>query len=308
MSLNLNAVPTRWQSKATPYIDLLVKAFSAEGISNITVYAYACASITYESSWNPSVENRRDRAAQTPYSGKGLAQITLESNYQKISQFTGINFLTNPGLMFNPYYSLRAKAAHFLIHGMIPYIIHGEFEAAAGIYNAGKPNYRSIYTGRVARATLEWLPVFSAPPVMTYIPSLNYPPIFKHEEQRPFSKPPKYTAPPRYNTAHYAPPPRLVTAPIFSAPPSLYAPPVLNAPARYNSGRGNTHHQPPRYTAPSIIITKPPRPKIYIIQRGDNLSAIASHFKISLRTLLANNRKIKNPNRIYIGQKINIPR
>jgi LysM repeat protein len=45
----------------------------------------------------------------------------------------------------------------------------------------------------------------------------------------------------------------------------------------------------------------------YVVKQGDTLSAIASRAHVSLKTLIAANRKVKNPNRILVGQFINLP-
>jgi len=318
MKINLNAIPRIWKPKATRYISLLVRAFRETGITSPTVYAYACASISHESSWNPKIENMSDSAARTPWSGKGLAQVTLESNYRKITELTGINFMANPNLMFIPYYSLRAKAAHFVIHGMVPLIEQGQFEAAAGIYNAGKPDYRSNYTKNVANSTLEWLAVFSAttmsavnthsssygytkPPTPTYRPSTNSNPLPRYTPTpRRASGPPRYNTPVQYRApVQYRPAPR---SRYTYAKVPRNKPPVLN--------------QPPRYTPPSNSpVYTPPKPqktrsksRTYFVQRGDSLYSIASRFGISLRTLLSNNRQITNSNNIHVGDMINIPR
>jgi predicted chitinase/LysM repeat protein len=304
MKINLNAIPRIWKPKATRYIELLVRAFKETGISNSTVCAYACASICHESSWNPKIENMHDSASRTAFSGKGLAQVTLESNYQKITNLTGIDFIVNPNLMFIPYYSLRAKAAHFSIHGMIPLIEQGQFEAAAGIYNAGKPDYRSNYTQNVARSTLEWLAVFSAVTKVNHATSFGYtqPP---RKSPAPTPSPTYQPSIKQYNTSlRYNAPPRY-------SPPSTSRytfinkrkekAPVLNQPPRY------TPSHPQNYTA----TPQPParsNTKTYFVQRGDSLSAIASRFGISLRTLLSNNHQITNPNNIHVGDMINIPR
>ncbi|NOQ35638.1 MAG: LysM peptidoglycan-binding domain-containing protein [Methylococcaceae bacterium] len=285
MNINLAAVPNIWQQKATPHIETLVKAFQETGITSPVVCAYACASIAYESSWNPRAENTRDSASWTAYSGKGLAQVTLESNYRKISQFTGINFLLNPDLMFVPYYSLRAKAAHFLIHGMIPLINVGNFEAAAGIYNAGNASYRSAYTRNIAHSALEWLPVFSTPSATNYRPEREY------------------TAP-RINTAPRYRPPRL------NSPPRLTTPPVYNdLSRRYSPSRPPNYMEPPNYNQPPRYIseTVAANSRAYIVQRGDSLLAIASQFGVTFRELLGHNPQISNPNKINVGDRVNIP-
>ncbi|MDQ7089393.1 MAG: LysM peptidoglycan-binding domain-containing protein [Methylococcales bacterium] len=328
MKINLNAIPRIWKPKATRYVALLARAFKETGVTNPTVYAYACASISHESSWNPKIENLHDSAARTAWSGKGLAQVTLESNYRKITELTGINFMTNPNLMFIPYYSLRAKAAHFVIHGMIPLIEQGQFEAAAGIYNAGKPDYRSNYTKNVANSTLEWLAVFSAttmssvtnhstsygytkPPAPSYRPSTTSNPLPRYTPTpRKRSGPPRYNAPSRYNT-----PPKYNAPPQYSAPKQYKPAPVSRySYAKTPRNRPPVLNKPPRYTpSSSPTYTEPPKParsssRTYFVQRGDSLSSIASRFGVSLRTLLSNNRQIINANNIHVGDMINIPR
>lgn len=47
-------------------------------------------------------------------------------------------------------------------------------------------------------------------------------------------------------------------------------------------------------------------PKIYIVKKGDTMWAIAKRNGISLKTLVAKNPQIKNPNLIYPGNKINL--
>ncbi|HET9406741.1 MAG TPA: LysM peptidoglycan-binding domain-containing protein [Candidatus Sulfotelmatobacter sp.] len=45
----------------------------------------------------------------------------------------------------------------------------------------------------------------------------------------------------------------------------------------------------------------------YVVKRGDTLSAIAARTHISLKALIAANRKIKNPDKILVGEFINLP-
>lgn len=49
-----------------------------------------------------------------------------------------------------------------------------------------------------------------------------------------------------------------------------------------------------------------PEKEVYIVRRGDNLTKIARKYKLTLKQLLALNAQIKNPNKIYPGQKIYI--
>jgi len=167
LSFDLEKIPVigmnDWRPGARPYVARLVQAFESQGIARPAVCAYACASISRESSWNPKAENKSDPAAHTGYPGRGLAQITWRDNYAQVGAATGIDFLGNPDLMFDPDNALRAKAAFFKLKGMLPYIDAGNFESAAGIYNTGRPTTRSKYTLNVANDTPRWLPVFSEP-------------------------------------------------------------------------------------------------------------------------------------------------
>jgi len=65
-----------WKVSANPYINTLVSAFQDQGIFSPIVYAYACAAISRESSWNPNAENTTDDAARSGFPERGLAQIT----------------------------------------------------------------------------------------------------------------------------------------------------------------------------------------------------------------------------------------
>lgn len=44
----------------------------------------------------------------------------------------------------------------------------------------------------------------------------------------------------------------------------------------------------------------------YTVKRGDNLSAIAKKYKTDVKSICALNPSIKNPSRIYVGQKIRV--
>ena len=157
---DLSKIPAVWRPAATPHVPTLIKAFQDQGIFNPIVYAYASASISRESSWNPRAENTTDRAALSGFPGRGLAQITWDFNYKSAQEDTGIPFLSNIDLMFDPYKALRAKAAFFKRNRMIPFIEGGDYESAAGIYNAGSPRFRNSYTRNVANDVPSWIPVF----------------------------------------------------------------------------------------------------------------------------------------------------
>lgn len=62
-----------------------------------------------------------------------------------------------------------------------------------------------------------------------------------------------------------------------------------------------------------VTVTPPPTPPPvapgrYVVQRGDTLSAIARRFGVTLAALIAANPQIRDPNLIFPGQIINIPR
>jgi spore coat assembly protein SafA len=46
---------------------------------------------------------------------------------------------------------------------------------------------------------------------------------------------------------------------------------------------------------------------VYTVRQGDTLAKIAARFGVSLQAILRANPQIRNPDRIYIGQRINIP-
>jgi predicted chitinase len=131
-----------------------------KSITDHRVLAYAAATIGRESSWNPRAVNTTDAAAKTGYPGAGLAQITWKDNYVAVGKATDIDFIGKPALMFDPYHALRAKAAFYHLNQMIPFIQAGDYQSAAGIYNAGRASFRSDYTQNVAADTAKWLIVF----------------------------------------------------------------------------------------------------------------------------------------------------
>lgn len=45
----------------------------------------------------------------------------------------------------------------------------------------------------------------------------------------------------------------------------------------------------------------------YTVKKGDTLWKIASKYQIGISELIAANKQLKDPNMIYVGQKINIP-
>lgn len=55
---------------------------------------------------------------------------------------------------------------------------------------------------------------------------------------------------------------------------------------------------------PAPVPVKPAEPNIYIVKKGDTMTAIAKKLKLSLYNLKKKNPQIKNINLIYPGQKI----
>jgi nucleoid-associated protein YgaU len=146
---------------------MLVQIFQGEQLYSPAYYAFACATICNESSWNPNSENTKDKGAQADYNyrGRGLAQITWKNNYAAIANALHIDFLNQPDLMFQPELSLRAKAAFLRInYQVLQFIDAGDYESAAGFYNTGKSATRSRYTRQVSGDTYLWLPVFTDAP------------------------------------------------------------------------------------------------------------------------------------------------
>ena len=50
-----------------------------------------------------------------------------------------------------------------------------------------------------------------------------------------------------------------------------------------------------------------PATTVYVVRRGDTLGGIARRFNTSVTTLLRLNPQIRNPNRLYVGQRIFVP-
>ncbi len=74
-------------------------------------------------------------------------------------------------------------------------------------------------------------------------------------------------------------------------------------------GGGAPATQPAEELSPTPIPTeKPaPTPQVYVVARGDTMLKIAKKFGVTMDALLAANPKIKNPNKIGVGDSINIP-
>ncbi|HEY6570747.1 MAG TPA: LysM peptidoglycan-binding domain-containing protein [Candidatus Limnocylindrales bacterium] len=74
-------------------------------------------------------------------------------------------------------------------------------------------------------------------------------------------------------------------------------------------GAGATGTPPAEEVSPSAKPTaKPdPTPQVHVVARGDTMLKIAKKYDVTVEQLLAANPKIKNPNRIQVGDEIKIP-
>ncbi|MCZ7667026.1 MAG: LysM peptidoglycan-binding domain-containing protein [Chloroflexi bacterium] len=74
------------------------------------------------------------------------------------------------------------------------------------------------------------------------------------------------------------------------------------------AGATATPTAPAESASPSPTVPPEPTPQVYVIRQGDTLSKIANRFGVSLDELLAANEdRIKNPDRIAVGDEIIIP-
>ncbi len=59
--------------------------------------------------------------------------------------------------------------------------------------------------------------------------------------------------------------------------------------------------------APSPTEPPAPTPQVYVVAKGDTMSKIAKKFGVTVEQIMAANPKIKNPDRIKVGDQITIP-
>ncbi len=74
-------------------------------------------------------------------------------------------------------------------------------------------------------------------------------------------------------------------------------------------GGGAPATQPAEESSPTARPTAKPAPtaQTYIVAKGDTMSKIARKFHVSVEQLLAANPKVKNADRIAVGDELNIP-
>ena len=67
----------------------------------------------------------------------------------------------------------------------------------------------------------------------------------------------------------------------------------------------NELHEPYRLTPGQTIVVPQPA-ETYTVRRGDTLWGIAKRYGVTLRSLIAANPQIKNPNLIYPGEQVRV--
>lgn len=100
-------------------------AFLKYGDGDQNKLAYILGTARHESNFRP-IKERRAAPSQTTvynlqnaywntgYYGRGFVQLTWQRNYQKMSNFLGVDLVSNPDLALNPKY-----AAKILVYGML---------------------------------------------------------------------------------------------------------------------------------------------------------------------------------------------
>ncbi len=59
--------------------------------------------------------------------------------------------------------------------------------------------------------------------------------------------------------------------------------------------------------SPSPTPVPAPTPTVYVVKSGDNMTKIAKKFGLTVEQVMTANPKIKNPNKISVGDEIIIP-
>lgn len=100
-------------------IRLIVQSFDYFGDGDPRKLAYILATVDAECSFiskkeHPTSYNVRQEYWQTNYMGRGLIQVTKKSNYQKISDLLGVDFVTYPEKALELPYAVR-----ILVQGMM---------------------------------------------------------------------------------------------------------------------------------------------------------------------------------------------
>ncbi len=100
---------------------------------------------------------------------------------------------------------------------------------------------------------------------------------------------------------------RAVPPPVGDVPTPRTSPGLSMSPGPSDGLPTALPTDPPRRTpTPSPVETVEPTPFIHVVERGESLSEIAELYQVELNDILTLN-EIRNPNRIQVGQEIEIP-
>ena len=74
---------------------------------------------------------------------------------------------------------------------------------------------------------------------------------------------------------------------------------------------GYLREHDPKYVVPGTMtarkaVEKPTPPKVHVVGKGETLGKIAKANNMTLDDILKKNPQIKNPDKIGVGQKINV--
>jgi hypothetical protein len=131
-----------------------------------------------------------------------------------------------------------------------------------------------------------------------------------------WERPRKYEAYPSLRTRVGLPaiggPPRIVVAVlalVIAAGALFFIGPMLLGVGGNAPGPGSTPTVAPEDATPTPLPTTPPAPTpvVYVVAKGDTISKIARKYHVTVEQLLAANPKIKNPDKIKVGDEITIP-
>src|SRR5579883_1305608 len=111
--------------------------------------------------------------------------------------------------------------------------------------------------------------------------------------------------------------PLIQANPQIKDPNLIYPNQIINVPVLPGSDKAKEHKASPEKEGPKEREkhqrgtkspgAKAPPENVYIVHTGDNLTRIARHHHVTLKSLIAANPQIKNPNLIHPGDRIVIP-
>src|SRR5690606_34845086 len=102
----------------------IINAFNKYGDGDGSKLAYIIATAWHESRLRPIKEWRaslgtplraiQDKYWHTGFYGRGFVQLTWQNNYRKMSEFLGVDLVSNPDLALKPEYATK-----ILVYGMV---------------------------------------------------------------------------------------------------------------------------------------------------------------------------------------------